>query len=438
MSFSRLPNELILTISGHLDDCAIAKLLRANRGLCFLLTPVLHQRAPIPPGSGAMTRLQWAALRGHVPLVKLLLSKRVGLDSEGKVDPEALRGAIASGHDQISFLLLRAGANVTRTGFRTGTLIYHLLYNRTSSRNVRRLLRMLKDRGADFSAPDFLGKIPLHRAAQEGDVGGVKLLLRLGSNPNSRTADGQTTLFFAHGSQKIIRLLVEAGADPNINSASGETPLYRACRLDQLGSARILIEYGANPRGNDPLFRPIFSRPSPDLIELLVSHGEDIHAEDVTGLSLIHRAAQGPYPAVLKKLLDLGADASHRNHWGVTPLHLVAASEDKGQCTLMLINAGAEVDCPDNGKSTALHWAASRGCYLPAAVLLAMGADFTVLDSEGRSPLDRTLDRRYSRDKVVETILRGSWKRHHGREMVPAYSEFDDGIPGSYGHPLYL
>ncbi|PWW77985.1 ankyrin, partial [Tuber magnatum] len=136
-----------------------------------------------------------------------------------------------------------------------------------------------------------------------------------------------------------------------------------------------------------------------ELIELLVSHGEDIHAEDASGLSLIHRAAQRPDPVVLKKLLDLGADVNHRSRCrsGATPLHFVAASEDKGQCTLMLINAGAEVDCPDNNKYTALHWAASHGCYLTAAVLLAMGADFTVLDNEGRSPLDLSFDRRYAR-----------------------------------------
>ncbi|KAG0640138.1 ankyrin repeat-containing domain protein [Tuber brumale] len=438
MSLNRLPNELILIISGYLDDCTIANLLRANKGLCFLLTPALHQRALIPPGSGAMTRLQWAALRGYVPLVKLLLSKRVGLDSEGKVDPEALRGAIASGHDQISFLLLQAGANVARAGFRTGTLLYHLLYNRSSSGNVRRLLRMLRDCGADFSAPDFLGKIPLHRATQEGDVERVKLLLQLGTDPNSQTHDGQTALFFVYDSQKIIRLLIEAGADPNIGNISGETPLYRACKLGHLGSARMLLEYGANPRGNSPHYRPILSSPFPELVELLVSHGEDIHAEDVSGLSLIHRAAQGPYPGILKKLLDLGADVNRRNPGGATPLHFVAASEDKGQCTLMLINAGAEVDCPDNSKYTALHWAARSGCYLTTAVLLAMGADFTVLDNEGRSPLDRTFDQRYARHKVVETILRGSWKRHYGREMVPAYSEFDGSRALGFGYPLYF
>jgi len=437
MSLGRLPNELVLIISGYLDSCTIANLLRANKGLCFLLTPVLHQHALIPPGSGAMTRMQWAALRGHVPLVKLLLSKRVGLDSEGKVDPEALRGAIASGHDQISFLLLQAGANVTKAGFRTGTLVYHLLYNRRSSRNVRRLLCMLRDRGADFSAPDFLGKIPLHRAVQEGDVERIQLLLQLGADPNSQAPDGRTALFFACDNQKIIKLLIEVGVNPNIGSISGETPLYRACALDQLGSARILLEHGADPCGNDPRYRPILSRPSAELIELLVSHGEDIHAEDFSGLSLIHRAAQGPYPGVLKKLLDLGADVNHRNPWGATPLHFVAASEDKGQCTLMLINAGAEVGFPDNNKYTALHWAASSGRYLTAAVLLAMGADFTVLDNEGRSPLDRTFDRPYSGHKVVETILRGSWKRHYGREMVPAYSEFDGNRVGGFSYPLY-
>ncbi|KAG0136163.1 ankyrin repeat-containing domain protein, partial [Tuber indicum] len=86
-------------------------------------------------------------------------------------------------------------------------------------------------------------------------------------------------------------------------------------------------------------------------------------------------------------LLDLGADVNRRNLWGATPLHFVAASVDKGQCTLMLINAGAEVDCPENSKYTAPHWAARSGRYLTTAVLLAMGVDFTVLDNEGRSPL---------------------------------------------------
>jgi len=279
---------------------------------------------------------------------------------------------------------------------------------------------MLRDYGADFSAPDFLGKIPLHRAAEEGDVERVKLLLQLGADPNSQTSDGKTVLFCAYNSQKIINLLVEACADPNIRNIYKETTLYRACKLDQLGSARMLLEYGANPCGNGPHYRPILSRPSPELVKLLVSRSEDIHAEDVSGLSLIHQAAQGPYPGTLKKLLDLGADVNRRNLWGATPLHFVAESEDKGQCTLMLINAGAEVDCPDNSKYIALHWAARSGCYLTIVVFLAMGVDFTVLDNEGRSPLDRTFDQCYARHKVIEKILRGSWKRYCGREMVSA------------------
>ncbi|RPA96785.1 ankyrin, partial [Choiromyces venosus 120613-1] len=156
-------------------------------------------------------------------------------------------------------------------------------------------LHMLKDRGADFSGPDFVGKIPLHRAVQEGDIERVKLLLRLGADPNSQTRAGQNALFFAFNNHKVLRILLDA---------------------------------------------------------------------------------------------DMGADVNHRNLWGATPLHYAAASQDNGQCTLMLINAGAEVDSPDNHKDTPLHWAASRGCYLPAAVLLAMGADFTALNSAGRSPLD--------------------------------------------------
>lgn len=61
------------------------------------------------------------------------------------------------------------------------------------------------------------------------------------------------------GNKTVARLLLEHGADPNVRDCStGTTPLHDAAREGFLETARVLVEYQANPQMTDNRgYRPV-------------------------------------------------------------------------------------------------------------------------------------------------------------------------------------
>jgi ankyrin repeat protein len=89
---------------------------------------------------------------------------------------------------------------------------------------------------------------PLHWAAREGGLDLVKLLLEKGANPNAVSELNETPLHVAagkgymearrrgtryyraarEGGLGLVKLLVEKGANPNAVNKSNDTPLHKA------------------------------------------------------------------------------------------------------------------------------------------------------------------------------------------------------------------
>ncbi len=69
-------------------------------------------------------------------------------------------------------------------------------------------------------------QMPLIAAAEAGDMGKVKALLKT-QDINAQNREGQTALMEAacEGHTEIVRLLLQAGADPNAQNREGQTAL---------------------------------------------------------------------------------------------------------------------------------------------------------------------------------------------------------------------
>src|SRR4051794_31268196 len=70
----------------------------------------------------------------------------------------------------------------------------------------------------------------LVNAAQHGDVGKVRDLLKLGADPNFKTNDGITALLWAASAcnHELVRILLDGGANHNDRDRFGQTPLMVA------------------------------------------------------------------------------------------------------------------------------------------------------------------------------------------------------------------
>lgn len=317
------------------------------------------------------------------------------------------------------------------------------------------VLELLLDAGADLSARDDHGLTPLHRVAELWRADGAyylaaaRALVQAGADPAARGRGGRTPLHAAAevpwGREEpavpdMLSLLVEAGSDVNARTDGGQTALHLA--LHNPAAAVRLLELAADPaarndsgRVADPASCENFGTPGhfalavgdavagcigtvmrqggrvplqsalhvaagsardPGIIGALLQAGASLGERDGEGYFPLHRAAATGTPAVVRSLLEAGANPHRRvevaqavaswdpKDW--TPLHLAAGNRDPGAAAVLL-EAGADVRARVFGYATALHTAARNGNPQVAGVLLDAGAEVDARDEGGRTPL---------------------------------------------------
>ena len=90
-------------------------------------------------------------------------------------------------------------------------------------------------------------------AVENGQRRSLQLLLEKGVSADAAVA-GASLLSGAviHGQREIVRLLLERGATPDRPDAEGVPPIMHAVINDDLPTARLLMQHGANPAAKAP------------------------------------------------------------------------------------------------------------------------------------------------------------------------------------------
>jgi ankyrin repeat protein len=89
--------------------------------------------------------------------------------------------------------------------------------------------------------------VAFRRAAETGDLEGLKAQLEKQADIDSRDAVGRTALMLAtlRGQASAVAVLLAYGADPNAADADGTTPLQAAKAGDHPAIVAALQRYGA-------------------------------------------------------------------------------------------------------------------------------------------------------------------------------------------------
>ena len=125
---------------------------------------------------------------------------------------------------------------------------------------------------------------------------------------------GDTALHVAAAGYRveIAKMLLAAGADPNADKNHRRSqPLHYAAD-----------GYLENPAWNAP--RQVA------MIRLLLDAGADLHAQDKNGATPLHRAVRTRCAAAVACLLEAGGDATVQNKPGSTPFHLAVQNTGRG------------------------------------------------------------------------------------------------------------
>ncbi len=251
--------------------------------------------------------------------------------------------------------------------------------------------RALVDGGADPDQTDPEGMTPMFMAANNFHFDVAAYLLEAGANPNKWDWRGRTPLYAAVdlntvprggrpdrpsddavSSLDLIRRLLESGANPNIQLKlfppyrylkddrgadnvldRGTTPLLRAAKAFDAPAMALLLEHGAltelpTIHGVTPAMiaaglgsTPIDTRGQFDTADvqqrsiaaltLLLEAGADINAEDALGQTPVFGAALWGWTDVVAFLADKGADLTHADNDGMTPLDAAQGKFSRGR-----------------------------------------------------------------------------------------------------------
>jgi ankyrin repeat protein len=235
--------------------------------------------------------------------------------------------------------------------------------------NCIALTTELLDYGASLDARDRLGARPLSHAAKSGHLEMVDLLLARGAPINARNLAGATALYFAAegGHTSVAQRLIERGADVKLAGRSGVSPIAAAAYA-----------------GNDAI------------VEALLARGADVRELDETGKPPIVYAAARARLDIVKRLLARNIDINARYTNDLTLLMWASGPDEKVpeaqaiEVVSYLLDAGAHIDDRDNRGRTALMIAAEGDHAGIANLLVAQGANASLMDKAGKRAADLT------------------------------------------------
>lgn len=344
----------------------------------------------------AQIALHHAARKGFPEITSLLLE--YGVNVEGRPQgpysqSTALYWAAAEGGEATTRVLLDHGADVNSTMSCRGRTalhgavgprayqIHHTPGNalhgvsNLQSQESLAVTNLLLEYGANVTTKALEGESALHRAVHNGYDEVIKLLIAHGADLEDRY-DQMTPLMIAakQGRPCLTELLLQHGADVHACvSASGWAPLsiavggcvgIRAGQVDLTNSRRetimTILAHGANINGenctNTPLAIATFSD-SVAIVKLLLEQGADVDGPDRTGFTPLQLLCGYHTPGRVKRklrmldlLLEHGADPNRTTPGGDTPLTEVCWSSQHYSvlmkvCLLkMLLRKGANVN----------------------------------------------------------------------------------------------
>lgn len=265
-------------------------------------------------------------------------------------------------------------------------------------------------------------------------VGVLDLCLECGLEPDGTPETRPIVQAAVLQARNCVDRLLQRGANPALPDEDGRNLLYVALGNGDLEFAKIALDGGASPFGEDiDFFLSVAPKPVAESVRTYrkqvsvqfarhrqaakaIRRGEDfdpnLTPEEVNapipterGATLLHVAAKANRPEAIRRLVALGGVPDvldrtiHERRYGRgtvlelsavigtrTPL-MTACESGCGDAVAALIELGADVNVRDGRGETALHLACRGGKASIVRALIEAGANPNALTEEGAAPL---------------------------------------------------
>lgn len=185
-----------------------------------------------------------------------------------------------------------------------------------------------------------------------------------------------------NGDAAAIRALAAAGAELDARDASGRTPAHVAAFASNDEALRALAEAGADMNALDNRAYDVVTiaavADDPELMSLAIARGNraDLITSPYDGTALIAAAHLG-HAEVVRRLIAAGAPLDHVNNLGWTALIEAVILGNGGpnhiETVRVLVEAGADATIADRDGTTPLQHAQRRGYSEIAEIIEAEG-----------------------------------------------------------------
>ena len=265
--------------------------------------PGIYRSRAVPTPAGAMTPLLYAARDGNREMARILIEAGADVNRRAANGTPPLIAAITNNHIELALFLVDRGADINAADdFHKRTPLFAAVEMRN---------------------PDYIRDSAPPVADVRDPMELITVLLQRGANPNARVNttpfrgfyqvsanwanfDGQTAFLRAalNGDVTLMRLLLKHGADPNLTTNDGATPLMAAA-------------------GVNWVVAQTYSRSDAEYLEaaaLCVELGNDVNAVNSQGFTAMHGAANRGFDAMIELLAKHGAALDVKDKQGRTPM----------------------------------------------------------------------------------------------------------------------
>ncbi|RYC54519.1 hypothetical protein CHU98_g11694 [Xylaria longipes] len=353
-----------------------------------------------------MLPLHAAVYNKDIPMVKLLVEKGVDIEMQDQIDTTtktALSIASAGLDGDLLEYLLGMGANVNHIAVGSHSPLLAAAWNGRVD-NVKTLLA----HGADVNAVvSVAGNWAPVNAAYDSPAT-LKALIEGGANINHCSRDGTVLFEASHwGFEATVELLLEYRNDLDLDKElideedggnNGMSPLCIACRYHRVGIMRLLLEAGADAQhktrhGRFPLelcieFAHHQELPDQALRLLLEYHPRiNLKQRDNDGNTALHKIYTSTPLAIVKLLVNAGADLSTVNNKGYTALMIAFEAGNVEVCRYLFSKTGSLLGTSGTSPGL-LHRAVFSANLDLIKLVMEAGADVNEIDPwTGETPL---------------------------------------------------